>query len=271
MLRLGWLHDHRLEERPGGAQLNETIMAKAAPCWVEIVRCYPGQMRAADAYVLHNVKFFSRDELEIALSKPYIKIEHDYWNCVQRWQRDWVLPVMNGARAVIFLSPLHRDVWLRRPGMRPQRVFLVPSPLEPEPWLAAARQAKERRGVIWLGEFQPHKGVVEACRWAARHEPVDVYGFGPLHPQGPGVHVRGYLAYKDVPATLARYKRFLFLPRWQEPFGRTVAEAVLAGCELICNANVGALSWGWKTREEWAAAVSEAPQLFWKIVRGVLA
>jgi hypothetical protein len=75
----------------------------------------------------------------------------------------------------------------------------------------------------------------------------------------------------DVPALLARYETFLFLPEWAEPFGRTVAEAVLAGCRTVLTPErIGALSWGWQTRDEWRAGVAGAPARFWEIIGGWL-
>jgi len=266
-MRIGWLHDWRLEERPGGAQLTNELMIRAAPPWAEVVRCWPGGMRPADAYILNNVKRFSQEELEAACSRPYVKYEHDYWDCPQPWQREWIGPVYAGARGALFLSPLHRDSFLRLSGVRPKRMACVPSPIDVETFRAARRRAGKRRGVVWLGEFQPHKGVMEACRWAARHEPVDFYGWGPLKPFGPGVRFLGRLPCERVPGVLARYEKLLFLPRWPEPFGRVVAEAKLAGCELICSPNVGALSWGWRTLEEWEEGVGEAPQRFWQVMK----
>ena len=73
-----------------------------------------------------------------------------------------------------------------------------------------------------------------------------------------------------VPGIMGKAARFLFLPKWKEAFGRTVAEAVLSGCELVCNDNIGALSYGWDGRREWAEMLAKAPADFWRIVTEVL-
>jgi len=272
-MKIAWLHDHTLEDSPGGAQLTNAAMIAAAPDWADIIPCYSGRlpsgMPQADAYILNNVKDFSQAELKVAVSKPHIVYEHDYWDLHQGWQRDWIMPVMNGAWAVIFLSPLHREAFLRQhPGVRPKKTYLVPSPIDPEEFTVQADEP--RQGTCWLGEFQPHKGIKAACQWASEHETVDFYGWGPVTPSGKNVHIKGLLRYEEIPRALARYERFLFLPEWVEPFGRTVAEAKLAGCELILNERVGALSWGWETREEWAKGVGTAASRFWEVLGGVL-
>lgn len=261
---VGWLHDHRLEGRFGGAQLTNEEVIRAAPDRVEVVRCYPGSVEEADAYVLNNVKWFGQEELERAMGRPYMIFEHDYWDVHQEWQSSWITPVCEEAEAMVFLSPLHRQSFLRVHGVSPKRTFVVPSAIDVEPfWDLGNRD--DRAGTVWLGEFQPHKGIVAACRWAAENEPVDFYGWGPFPPAGPNVRIAGCLPYDRVPEVLASCEKFLFLPHWAEPFGRTVAEAVLSGCELVCNANVGALWWGFRTREEWAEGVRTAGAKFWEI------
>jgi len=268
MITLGFLHDYRLSEYLGGAQLNVEALVAAAPAGIEVVRCYPGSMKLCDAYVLHNVKRFGQAELRMAMSQPYVKVENDYWDTPQGWQKDWIGPVMNGAQAVIFLSPLHREAFLRQhPGCRPKKTYLVPSPMDPADFIA---KVKKPGSVVWLGEWQPHKGIEAACRWAAENGQVTFFGWGPMRPSGPNVNCLGRLPYEMVPDVLARYERFLFLPEWIEPFGRTVAEAVLSGCELVCNDRIGALSWGWETREEWAKGVGTAAERFWEVIGGIL-
>lgn len=250
--------------------MNVEAMVAATPRDVEVVRCYPGEMRLCDCYVLHNIKHFNQGELKMAVSQPYVKVSHDHWDTPQAWQRDWIGPVMNRARAVIFLSPLHRESYLRQhPEVRPQKVYLVPSPIDPAPFEGLSEGAS-RQGTCWLGEFQPHKGVEAACRWARENGTVDFYGWGPFPPCGDNVRLMGQAAYADIPGTMARYEQFLFLPEGVEAFGRTVAEARLAGCVLVVNEKVGALSWGWETREEWARGVGGAAARFWEIVLGVL-
>ena len=44
----------------------------------------------------------------------------------------------------------------------------------------------------------------------------------------------------------------------------------MSGCELVCNDNVGALSWGWKTLADWQQGTGSAPTTFWEIVGEVL-
>jgi len=263
---LGWAHDYLLSERLGGAQLTNAEMLRHVPDGIEIVHCLPGKVLGADAYVLNNVKRFSFDELYRMTRRPYVKFEHDYWDTPQRWQRQSVRDVMRNARAVVFLSPLHRQTFQRHWGITLDNAHLVPSAIDATPFYSAP----ERWGTCWLGVYRDHKGVREACAWAEEHGEVDFYGFGPETPSGPNVCDRGSLEYARVPDVLARYERFLFLPRWHEPFGRTVAEALLSGCQVVGNDRIGCLSWDWQGVEHLRAAVTTAPVTFWEIIQRAL-
>lgn len=52
----------------------------------------------------------------------------------------------------------------------------------------------------------------------------------------------GFVPYDRMSELFNHAVNFVFLPRWPEPQGRVVVEAALCGCNLICNDNVGALS-----------------------------
>ena len=265
-MKIGWAHDSLTVQ--GGAELTNATMVEAAPPGIKVVPCVPDNVQDADAYILNNIKFFARGELEHMTAVPYVKYEHDYWNCDhQPWQQGWIKPVMEGARAVVFMSPLHREAFTELHEVDLQTIHLVPSPVDPSRFAPAEQKA----GTIWLGQFYSHKGVRDACRWAMQHqEEVTFYGRGPFLPAGPYVRLGGHVSYQDVPEIMGKAARFLFLPKWKEAFGRTVAEAVLSGCELVCNENVGALSWGWEGRREWAENLARAPADFWRIITEVL-
>ena len=68
--------------------------------------------------------------------------------------------------------------------------------------------------------------------------------------------------YDDLPMLLAQYRMFVSLPTVIEPFGRTIAEAWAAGCELVTNRLVGAVHW----IENDPDAIRTAAADFWKIV-----
>ena len=68
--------------------------------------------------------------------------------------------------------------------------------------------------------------------------------------------------YQGMPALLARYSTFVYLPMVIEPFGRVVAEAWAAGCEVITNELVGARYW----IEQDPGALETTAGDFWDLV-----
>jgi glycosyltransferase involved in cell wall biosynthesis len=125
-----------------------------------------------------------------------------------------------------------------------------------------ASSAKRPRGACWLGSGQhAGKGVLQACEWAQENEPIDFWGPVALA-ETPWARVKGPVPHDHVPTILRLYKRFVFLPTATEPFGRAVAEAWAAGCELIVNRNVGALHW-----LERPEKIESAGEDFWRLVQ----
>jgi glycosyltransferase involved in cell wall biosynthesis len=70
------------------------------------------------------------------------------------------------------------------------------------------------------------------------------------------------IPYESMPELLASYERFVFLPSVLEPFGRVVAEAWAAGCEIVTNDLVGAKWWITERPE----AIESAAEDFWRVV-----
>jgi hypothetical protein len=266
-MKIGWLHDFSLEEHNGGAQLTNEGMIAGAPEWADVVRCYPGEMQEADAYIINNVRLFNFQELLQATAKPYVMYEHDHWTNAPEWQVGRVKYICERAVGMVFLSPLHRRRFLEMWRVCPRRAECVPSAIDPALFYS---NGADRNDTVWLGTFHNVKGIREAVAWAAQNGLVHFYGRGPHTPKGKNVWVYDWLPYDAVPGMLARYERLLFLPQGAEAFGRTVAEAYLSGCELVCNDHVGALSWGWQTRQEWADNLDSAPTTFWRLMENWL-
>jgi hypothetical protein len=55
-----------------------------------------------------------------------------------------------------------------------------------------------------------------------------------------GEHI-SKITHDEVPYYMNRAKNFVQLPRWFEAFSNSAVEAVMCGCELIYNKNLGAM------------------------------
>jgi len=77
--------------------------------------------------------------------------------------------------------------------------------------------------------------------------------------------------YDQLNELFNKHEYFIHLPQNVDPFCRSVAEAYLAGCKLICNDNVGCLSYDWfKDRETVRKELKLAAKKFWFHVGGVI-
>jgi glycosyltransferase involved in cell wall biosynthesis len=243
---VGWLADR--PEFVGGAELTQAEFRAAAPAGVEVVDCPPGEVVPdLDRYVVHNCGSYSVEDLR-SIHAPIIRYVHDAWNYGDPQLRFRLL----ASARVIFTSPLHRH---RFPFPFPTTDVDVIPPAIP---LSNFRNGDVGDGCVCIGRMAYGKGVERLVEY---DEPVDVYSPVPLESRG-SLTYRGALDPADVPATLVRYGRFVFLPSVLEPFGRGVVEAWASGLEYVVNRNVGARHW----IEEEPEKLTTASKDFWERV-----
>jgi hypothetical protein len=248
-MRIGWLAD--IAQYIGGAELTQAEFKAAAPEDVEIVLCPPGNVdTTCDRYAIHNCVDYTAAELAIIKDRPAVK----YWNDVGSWVRPDRMEQLEKHATPIFCSPLQAEY------MGHKDAVCIPPPVNLARFeQAAATVNGNRQGVVSVGSWRnlgkaPHR----VAEWAQREGvPVDFFGDGPFAP-----NVSRPVPYMDMPALLASYQTFVFLPSVIEPFGRTVAEAWAAGCEIVTNGLVGARYW----IEEKPEAIETAAADFWEVL-----
>lgn len=247
MTRVGWLTDESAVV--GGAELTQAEFRAAAPDDVEIIDCPAGDVRSGcDVYVVHNCVTYKPEDMA-RIDGPVVKYHHDVGPHVRPGVRDFLV---EHARHVC-CSPVQRDFM----GVD---AALIPPPVDLDRFDRAAAEVNgSRSGSVSVGSWRnygkaPHK-VVE---WSREHgTTVDFFGEGPYAPHGTQP-----VPYDAMPALLAQYERFVFLPVVLEPFGRLVVEAWASGCECVVNGLVGARYW----IEEDPEAIETAAEDFWQMV-----
>ena len=245
-VKVGWLFDQGATV--GGAELTQAEFRAAAPDDVEIVDCQPGQIEDCDRYVVHNCVTYDLEDLQRLDGKPVVK----YWHDVGPWLQDGVKDWLIENALSICCSPLQADY------MQLQ-ALVIPPPVDLDRFMdAASRMNGGRKGAVCVASWRnAGKGQRKAMEWAEENGGLDIYGGGYLAPPG-----SREIAYEGMPALMARYQTFVFLPTVIEPFGRTVAEAWAAGCEIVTNGLVGARYW----LEENPDALDTAAEDFWGVV-----
>jgi hypothetical protein len=269
MIRVGWLADEIPGQFHGGAEMVAQELKNAAPEWCSIVPCPAGSVSTdVDVYVCHNIFQYGADTIQALMTKPTVRFCYDITMPGDPALRDWIL---RNAKLLIFQSPLS---YVHFPHLILVPTRFMPPHINYEMFKRAgeasmSQRIRERKGVVWLGRMFHGKGVREAVAWAAENKTlVEFYGFGPgsEYVTGEYAHYNGAVEkYEDIPAILAGYEKFLFIPTEIDAFSRTAIEAWYAGCELIVNGNMGCLWW---LRND-PAAIEQAGDRFWDAVKEV--
>jgi hypothetical protein len=247
-MRIGWLHD--TPSFIGGAELTQQEFRAVCPAGVELVDCPPGQIAAGcDRYIIHNHITYTLEDIKAATAAPAFR----YWNDIGSWYDDEVRAWLDANTQPICCSPLQADY------MGFEDAILIPPPIQLGLFYAAAERVNgNRSGAVSVGSWRNRgKGAHRAQQWADGNDDIDFYGGGTFAPPS-----SREIAYQGMPAVLARYRTFVYLPEVIEPFGRCVAEAWAAGCELVINGLVGAKYWIEQEPDKLATAARD----FWEVV-----
>jgi glycosyltransferase involved in cell wall biosynthesis len=245
-MRVGWLAD--VPDLPGGAEFTQTEFRVAAPEHVEIVDCLPGAvLPGLDLYVIHNCVQYTLEDLQAIGDAPSVRYWHDVGPWITPECREW----LDGHARYACCSPAQADYM----GIQAK---LIPPPVDLARFAEAAEHVNgDRSGAVSVGSWRNHgKAPHKVAEWAAQNQVhVDFFGGGFLAPAG-----SQEVSQEAMPALLAQYETFVFLPAVIEPFGRVAAEAWAAGCGLVVNEHVGAAYWIRNNPE----AIDTAAQDFWQ-------
>ncbi len=264
MVKVGWCGDRILI---GGTELSANALKAAAPEWVsEIVDC-PAQKRPPkdiDLFVVESCVTYREVWTDVFYDTPVVARISDQWPFGSPVLKRWIL---DKAKLLTFNSPIHHA----RFHYEVNAPFaLVPAPVDMDRFRQAAQD--KRLGNVYVGRVEPAKGTHLAIDWALRTgEPLRLYGkeqvsYIPWKELPENIVYCGELAYDQVPQVLGAAERFVFFPVGLESFGRVVAEAYAAGCELVMEGDIGALWWLANDPD----AIQNAPQLFWEKVRDAI-
>lgn len=119
------------------------------------------------------------------------------------------------------------------------RVTVIPNGIDLAHWRPRPGTVRQPRRAVWSGRITPEKGLVlaiEAARLAGWR--LDIAG--PVSDQryfdaevaprlDDRIRYRGHLTHDELPAFLQAGTVYLFTPRWEEPFGLALVEALAGG------------------------------------------
>lgn len=269
-IKVGWLQQNMVNNF-GGAEFSAQALVSGAPKWAEVIYCPPNMRppEEMDIFVLQNSTVYTRRWIEELAQKPVIKHVRDPWYAGDVVLKRWLL---ENAQRLIFSSPIHLESLGYETDVKTE---IIPVPINLHPFKAAALPEDEREGAIFVGRLDMFKGITAVIDWGIRtgetlalvgdHRYAQNLNYGPLPDN---IRVLGKVSYDKMPELLGAAKTYVAMPEWCEAFGRSVAEAWAAGCELVLRGRVGAQYWIENEPERlgYDGPIAE----FWQIVEDVI-
>jgi len=275
---IGWIADFFIEDHPGGAQrTNEEIIKHAPEYGFKITKIKTTlidnyTLSEFDFLILNNIRYLQIDKLKEIIEKyKYIRYEHDYLDTFL--PEKLVQEIFDRAILNIFLSPLHFEIHDKKYKIR--NIYIQPSPVDTDKFYIRNKEQNNR--ILYAGGIALHKGIINLFDYARRNpeKMIDLYGWiedpDLINHLESNCFYKGAISYDEMPELYQKYSFFIHLPIWEEPFGRTIIEAYLSGCQLITNNNIGCLSYGWNFGDYQfiKQKMDEAPHLFWKKIKSL--
>lgn len=230
----------------GGAEMSDWEYASNAPHGIDIY-----QMDGAtwhdpsefDSIVVTGTESFSDAQLtELAKHDPFVFVHH------LQTPRPSLELLINNSRMFVTHTPAHMMRELA--WTKPKRTGQVLSYFDTsEIW---PPQDKDYLA-LWAARRHPLKGEMAALNWAMKME-VPFLAMSN--------HER-----RDVLQAMAYAEYFVHLPLAFESECRAVMEAVLSGCKVVTNQNVGITSvQDWEEPEVLKNMIDKAGETFWRLV-----
>lgn len=218
--------------------------------------------------------WFNNEQYQILLSKDnFMVLECAYTGCTPEPYgiggkvnngnyesnnlSEFMRALMVKSKLNIFLSPLHKLEFCKFLNIDIPNSYNFFQPIDTSIFYNKNLSSRDIP-FLFVGAMNWFKGLGDA---------IDIFGNSGLHIVGrhspvveslpPNVKYLGEFSPKDLSDIYNRTKRFVHIPKWQEPSARTVVEAALCGCELIVNENVGAMSFGYDIRDPNLSAMSQ--------------
>jgi len=287
-MKFSFLQDLDPMTNGGGAQLTDRAMVvEGIRRGHDVELCLPHTgVLTTNPVIVSNATSFSIQTFQELHKRevPYVWFLHDYWpackyrlfypmrqSCQSCYLKERWLPILKGAKLIVWLAPLHRDSWLwLYPELQDTPYLVTPSPV-PDTFCGLGNP---RSGVVVVEGLHPFKGRRHIIRWAEQHPDVPITvvggnpGGGPL-PRNIG-QVYDQVPYDQMVQVYNQAEALLHLPSSPTPFDRIVAEALMSGCKVIGNSLIGALSYEWfKDRPAVVHYCHESSRVFWEKIEEV--
>lgn len=231
----------------GGAEMSDYDYKQCAPDGWEIHEVEPATWidpMHFDSIVVTGTETFSDKQLvELSAYEPFVFVHH------LQTPRAGLKTLIDNARMFVTHTPAHMMRELA--WTNPKRTGQVLSYFD----TSIIKPALDKEHLaLWAARNHPLKGEMAAFSWALKMEiPFIAMSDKPR---------------ADVLQAMSYAEYFVHLPLAFESECRAVMEAVLAGCKIITNQNVGITSVAdWQEPEVLRNMIDKAGETFWRLVQ----
>ena len=235
-----WLPGHYR----GGAEMSDAAYRACAPEWVDIVALRPDEWEHAldcERIVITGTDQLSEEAMvTLADYGPMVFVHHEQTESPGR------MVLIENAEPFVVHTPAHLDQELK--WVTPKWSEMVLSHFD----TSECYEAKKEPFALWAARNHPQKGLMQARVWA--------------HAAGFPLVIMHSHAREEVLEMMSRAQAFVHLPLTFESECRSVMEAVLSGCVVQTNRNVGLTSLErWSDKGWLRDAVDRAGHDFWNV------
>ena len=229
----------------GGAEMSDAEYRTWCPEYIEIVPLQPDEWEHAldcDRIVITGTDQLSEEAMfRLADESPMVFVHHEQTESPGR------MVLIENAAPFVVHTPAHLD--RERRWTNPKWTEMVVSCFDTDECF----EVRKEPFALWAARNHPLKGVNQAKVWA--------------HAAGFPLVIMSQHKREQVLEFMSRAQAFVHLPLAFESECRSVMEAVLSGCVVQTNRNVGITSVpGWDNKHRLREMVDRAGYDFWQLV-----
>lgn len=278
-----WLADYNLTEAPGGAQRSDQIIIDQGKLLgFNILKItisnISEQLNIHDYDILvtsniHALTVKNKELInEISKHKHHIRLEHDSNDYLSQSDR---VKLFSNCKKTVFLSEFHYSFFQKFYGNIFKNVEVIYDPIDTDKFKDLKQNREDK--ILYAGYLHPLKGAYDFFEFALTNtnKQFVVAGWPSNHTINhllksiKNIEHIGLVDYNDMPSIYNKYKYMFYSPNVNEPFCRSVAEAVLCGMSLLTDKveKIGCLHEINKIgNEKFADACSKSALQFWKTI-----
>jgi glycosyltransferase involved in cell wall biosynthesis len=242
-----WLADYDLDIAPGGAQRSDKIIIDQGKLLgFNILKLnhttYNSNidLNKYDVLVTSNLSALSKANLnlidDIAKHKYHVRIEHDSNDYLKQEDR---IKLFGSCVKTVFLSDFHLSFFKKFYGDIFKNVEIIYDPIDTKVFKDYKGEREDK--TLYSGYMHMLKGTYDFFSFALSNPDKKFVLAGwtddpVLHHLSntvPNVEYIGIKQYEDMPLVYNKYKYMFYSPNLNEPFCRSVAEAISCGMLLF--------------------------------------